>query len=306
MGAVFVPYVVETFGGFAPVAVTLNKKISTFAEEHSITENRDDFMLKSKSEIAFAVQYGNYRIATKAIQQMKVSLKTNKKNSGVEDFLSALLREEKPIREITLKPMKEEKKNIDNSTKCAKNTSNSRRDDKPPAKRFTSNNRGREKPPANKTDGKHQERVQNKVSGKVLENFNTAKPKRKKNTFREPKLTDKKGKKRLEPQREIATNSSKINTVFQPQLKPSSYKGKLGNLPHHPQSTLEHNGDGGEDNLNFDNIRNLSEGYYTTQSFLLISAPESFESCVDSNELATPSEEPITSDIVLKIKKLIV
>ena len=37
VGAVFVPYVIETFGGIAPEAHTLNKKIAGFAEEHSIT-----------------------------------------------------------------------------------------------------------------------------------------------------------------------------------------------------------------------------------------------------------------------------
>ena len=101
--AVFVPYVVETFGGLAPEAQTLNKKISTFAEEHSITENRDDFLQKLKSEIASAVQYGNYRVATKAIQQSKVTLKIPQKNSGVEDFLSNLMEGEKPREKIALK-----------------------------------------------------------------------------------------------------------------------------------------------------------------------------------------------------------
>ena len=77
---------IETFGGIASEAQTLNKKISTFAEEHSITENREDFLQKLKSEIASAVQYGNYRVATKAIQQPKVILKVPPGNSGVEYF----------------------------------------------------------------------------------------------------------------------------------------------------------------------------------------------------------------------------
>ena len=99
VGAVFVPYVVETFGGIAPEAETLNKKISTFAEEHSITENREDFLQKLKSEIASAVQYGNYRIATKAIQQSKVALKIPQKNSSVEEFLSDLIDGENTIQQ---------------------------------------------------------------------------------------------------------------------------------------------------------------------------------------------------------------
>merc|ERR1711994_119771 len=51
VGAVFVPYVIETFGGIAPEAQKLNRKVASFAEEHSVTENRVDFQNKLKSEI---------------------------------------------------------------------------------------------------------------------------------------------------------------------------------------------------------------------------------------------------------------
>ena len=50
-----------------------------------------------KSEIAAAIQYGNYRVATKAIQQSKPTLKIPHKTSGVDDFLSALMEGEKTV-----------------------------------------------------------------------------------------------------------------------------------------------------------------------------------------------------------------
>ena len=87
VGAIFVPYVIETFGGIAPEAQTLNKKIATFAEEHSITENREDFQNKLKSEIAAAIQYANFRVSTKAIQQSRVALKIPDQNQGIDEVL---------------------------------------------------------------------------------------------------------------------------------------------------------------------------------------------------------------------------
>ena len=91
MGAVFVSYVIETFGGIAPEAQTLNKKIATFAEEHSVAESREDFQNKLKSEIAAAIQFGNFRITKKGIQQSRVALKIPQQNQGIEDFFSTIM-----------------------------------------------------------------------------------------------------------------------------------------------------------------------------------------------------------------------
>ena len=69
----------------------------------------------------------------------------------------------------------------------------------------------------------------------------------------------------------------------------------IGKLQHHPCSKLSNNCNGCEHSLNLENINSLTEGDYTTQSFLSISAPDSFESVEDSNNLESSTEELIIS-----------
>ena len=71
VGATFVPYVVETFGGVAPQAHSLNRKIAGFAEEHSVLVKKEDFSMMIVAEVAAAVQYGNLRLTTKGYQQSR-------------------------------------------------------------------------------------------------------------------------------------------------------------------------------------------------------------------------------------------
>ena len=82
---------IETFGGIAPEAQTLNRKLAIVAEEHSVVEERDDFMKKLKNEVAAAVQYGNYRMTTMGIQQSKIKMRIPTNNPGLDSYIEIII-----------------------------------------------------------------------------------------------------------------------------------------------------------------------------------------------------------------------
>ena len=69
-GAIFVPYVVETFGGVGKEASVFNKIVANFAEQRYSTHTREEILVSLSSDIARIVQVGNHRIFELAFQQL--------------------------------------------------------------------------------------------------------------------------------------------------------------------------------------------------------------------------------------------
>lgn len=90
VGAVFVPYVVETYGGVTPEAQTFNHILAKYAEDLSTTETKDEFTQKLESEIAVAIQQGNYKMITNAAQQTAKAVLHRQKSLGYDDYIAAI------------------------------------------------------------------------------------------------------------------------------------------------------------------------------------------------------------------------
>lgn len=65
--------------------------MATFAENHSIGEQKQDILRKRKSEVASAVQYRNFRVTTGAIQQFKVALYRCSLKANKEAYISSII-----------------------------------------------------------------------------------------------------------------------------------------------------------------------------------------------------------------------
>ena len=65
--ATFVPFVLETFGGFGSRAVSFLKVVADFAHEH-LELDRDEVIVDLKSSLAVAVQNGNSNIISRGLQ----------------------------------------------------------------------------------------------------------------------------------------------------------------------------------------------------------------------------------------------
>ena len=142
-----------------------------------------------------------------------------------------------------------------------KKTSNSRRDEKPPANGITSINRGDEKPPAKINESN------SSVVG--LENELN-------HVVSEPPLA-------------IEKNETSLTSI------PSPADVHGNNTSSFPGMKTDDEKDINEQEVNFDNIINLSEGDYTTQSYYSISAPDSFMSLDDPNEPPLENDEIMIS-----------
>jgi hypothetical protein len=69
VGACFVPFVVESFGGFSKHANSLVKLVSSFAEDQNPMVKKSLFRKKFVSELANSIQFGNFLITAKGIRQ---------------------------------------------------------------------------------------------------------------------------------------------------------------------------------------------------------------------------------------------
>jgi hypothetical protein len=73
--ATFVPFVIESFGGFGPRAVEFMKEVADFAHQH-MDFDRDEVIVDLKTTIAVAVQNGNSAIIARGLQDSIRSIRT--------------------------------------------------------------------------------------------------------------------------------------------------------------------------------------------------------------------------------------
>ena len=73
--ATFVPFVIESFGGFGPRAVEFLKEVADFAHQH-MDFDRDEVIVDLKTSIAVAVQNGNSAIIARGLQDSIRNIRT--------------------------------------------------------------------------------------------------------------------------------------------------------------------------------------------------------------------------------------
>ena len=118
VGAIFLPYILESLGGIAPQARSLNMQIIRYAEDQKEIDDRDVFLAALKSEIAIAVQFGCWKMTTLGVQQSRVAKFIPNPGPKMDDFVDTLLDGPHPLvinRESRLK--QNEKENEENDTK---------------------------------------------------------------------------------------------------------------------------------------------------------------------------------------------
>ena len=83
-GAVFVPYVIETYGGVGKEANTFNKIIADFGEQYNSPYSRDELLDHITFSVARAVQIGNHQIIDKGFQQAHYFSKISLQSGGYQ------------------------------------------------------------------------------------------------------------------------------------------------------------------------------------------------------------------------------
>jgi hypothetical protein len=73
--AIFVPFVLETYGGFGPQAVHFLKDVADFSHQH-VGLDREEVIVDLKTSIAVAVQNGNSSIISRGLQDSVRNIRT--------------------------------------------------------------------------------------------------------------------------------------------------------------------------------------------------------------------------------------
>ena len=74
---IFLPYIVETFGGLAKQAQEFHKLIANYGEQFSSAHSRRNLLSSISSDIARIVQEGNLRVVEKWLQQVSYNHHSN-------------------------------------------------------------------------------------------------------------------------------------------------------------------------------------------------------------------------------------
>ena len=87
---IFLPYVVETFGGLAKQAQEFHKLIANYGEQFSSAHSRRNLLSSISSDIARIVKEGNLRVVEKGLQQVSYNHHSNNTTIANDMYISSI------------------------------------------------------------------------------------------------------------------------------------------------------------------------------------------------------------------------